>query len=1138
MSNTKVEARTSVISELRREIYGPSPSEISIGSPLVLDQGSYKLVSRDIEGPFYCPTSGEEAINNSRINPHLKYGVGVLNPRFGSLDTGEVVLDTSLLTEEETENNPKTDFQVNELTQDNLDYEDDLLDLSTTADRAQSSMGLTFAIDLSGGTELELEINGGTYRKEHGLWEEKPTDWWIRTSHSIKMNLDLEIPQGLVVGKRGTKPLEKFSNGISLVLHHYCRKIKNFPELLFVTIVLENNSESAEKISSSFYQSSLKVLEGKAKIVPYPESLNLSKDDEYLSIAIQDRDKPTFAIGHGTATDWGYDKTKGRFLTTTFFPTYEIPSITPNIDSLTLDMKELASGEWEAQKSILNLLLDSFREWVIRIELEASGFQDVWKDTALSNSSKCRKSLTRMEKAIEVLEKNTQARLAFTLANQAILEQRYAVRREKRDVKIVNGIPSVDPIKPVLDDSPVWRPFQLGFLLQAIPEITDPSDESREIVDLIFFPTGGGKTEAYLGLTAFSILLRRLVDPNDIGVNVLMRYTLRLLTSQQFTRAASLICCLELIRRKRSDLGVVPIRIGVWLGSDQTPNSLRQSKNDFDELMRGNSQTNKFLLLKCPYCGTQMGPLKNDRRSSKSNVAGYYYQSSRFFYRCNDIQCPFGTINSELPVIVIDEQIYELRPDLVIGTVDKFAQIAWNDKTRGLFGLNEFGDRAFSPPNLIIQDELHLISGPLGSMAGLYEVVVQDLCTDKRKSKPIRPKIVASTATVARFQTQILSLFGRDRSLVFPPPVLDSKDSFFSRIETVDGLQAPGRMYLGIFAPGYSSYQTIQVRVGTSLIQAPMRLPDVDRDPYWTGLWFFNSIRELGNTQTLIQSDMHDYSYSLHLRDQRKKRRFVNSNSVLELTSRMKSDEVPAAIDQLEKSLGGNNKNVLDICLASNIIEVGIDIDRLGLLVIAGQPKSTSQYIQVSGRVGRDWKKAPGLVVTIYSPLKPRDRSHFERFRSYHQKLYHYVEATSVTPYSDPVLERALHAILVTHVKMNGNASSGPLPYPASEIEEAKKTILEAVRRNGLDQLGVVEDWLDRRVDEWNVWEKTKWTDRDGDTRQALMRSADVKLEANESPLFWKTPNSLRNVDAECPLEIFNFAHLRNSDADIGVENA
>jgi len=1128
-----------MISELRREIFGPLPTEVYVGSPLQLDQGVYKLVSRDAQGPFYCPMSGEEAINNSRINPFLKYGVGVLNPRFEQSGNDEVVLENSLLTEAEAANNSRIDFQVNELSQENSDYEDDLLDLSTTADRAQSSMGLTFAIDLNFGTKLELEIFGGTYRKEHGQWEDKATDWWIRSSHLTKVSLELELPQGLQVGKRGTKPLDDLPNGVRLVLHHYSRRIKNYPELLFVTLVLENATESSDKITSSFFQSSLRVLEANAKIAPYPESLSLSKDDEYLSIAIQDRDKFTYAIGHGTATDWGFDDINGRWLTTTFFPSYEIPSITPNIDSLILDMKKLASGHWSTQKLILNSLLDSFREWVMRIEVEATEFEDVWRETAISNATKCRKSLSRMEKAVEVLEKNEVARLAFTLANEAILEQRYAVRREKREVKMINGIPHVEPRNSDPNDSPVWRPFQLGFLLQAIPEITDPSDESREIVDLIFFPTGGGKTEAYLGLTAFSILLRRLVDPNDIGVNVLMRYTLRLLTSQQFTRAASLICCLEVIRQKRNDLGEVPIRIGVWLGSDQTPNSLKQSKNDFDELVRGNSQTNKFLLLKCPYCGTQMGPLKNDRKSGKVNVAGYFYQSSKFFYRCNDVQCPFGAINSELPVIVVDEQIYDQRPDLVIGTVDKFAQIAWNDKTRGLFGINEIGNRTFSPPNLIIQDELHLISGPLGSMAGLYEVVVQDLCTDRRKSKPIRPKIVASTATVARFQTQILSLFGREQSLVFPPPVLDSKNSFFSRIETIDGVPAPGRMYLGVFAPGYSSYQTIQVRVGTSLIQAPMLLPDADRDPYWTGLWFFNSIRELGNTQTLIQSDMHEWAYNFCMRDQRQKiRRYVNSNSVLELTSRMKSDEVPAAIDQLEKSLGQNSKGVLDICLASNIIEVGIDIDRLGLLVIAGQPKSTSQYIQVSGRVGRDWNKAPGLVVTVYSPLKPRDRSHFERFRSYHQKLYHYVEATSVTPYSDPVLERALHAILVTHVRMNGNTTSGPLPYPASEIEEAKKTILETVKINGFEHLEVMESWLDRRVDEWNAWEKTKWTDRDGDTRQALMRSADVQLEANESPLFWKTPNSLRNVDAECPLEIFNFAHLRNPEGDLEVDNA
>jgi len=1137
LNNSKIEARKIVISELQREIFGPSSDEKSIGSPLDLEHGIYKILSRETEGPFFCPITGEEAINNSSMNPHLKYGVGVLNPHSTDNELNEVIVDNSLLTENSLIDNTKNDFKINTPLHEDSDDEDDLLDLSTTADRAQSSMGLTFALDINGGMELAVEILGGTYRKESGLWEDRPTDWWIRSPLSLNLILNLEIPESVLTGKRGTESLPPSSNGISLALHHYCRRISSFPDLLFVTIVLQNTTESSEKITKSLYQSSLKITEVNAKIVPYPENIDLSKDDEYLSMAIQDRDQPTFAIGHGTATDWGTSDTAGRYLITTFFPTYQIPSITPNIESLFLDLKTLAEGDWISQKSILNSLLDSFRDWVTRIEGKSLEFDNDWRSTAIRNASACRKSLSRMERAVEVLDTNMQARLAFTLTNKAILEQQYAVKRKKRDVKLVNGIPTMEPVDFSLDGAPAWRPFQLGFLLQAIPEIVDPSEESREIVDLIFFPTGGGKTEAYLGLTAFCILLRRLLNPHDVGVNVLMRYTLRLLTSQQFTRAASLMCCLEIIRQQRKDLGEVPIRIGVWLGSEQTPNSLENAKKEYDELLRGTSRRNKFLLRKCPYCAAQIGPIKRDG-SRKGTVAGYYYQSSRFFYRCNDVQCPFGALNSELPVVVIDEQIYDLRPDLVIGTVDKFAQIAWNDKTRGLFGFNELGDRAFSPPNLIIQDELHLISGPMGSMAGLYEVVIQELCTDKRGTAAIRPKIVASTATVARFQEQILSLFGRETSLVFPPPVLDSQDSFFSRIETVDGKQAPGRIYLGVFAPGFSSYQTIQVRVGTSLVQAPMKLPDLDKDPFWTGLWFFNSIRELGNTQTLIQSDIHNWSRTIQLRDHRKQRRRLNTNLVLELTSRMKSDEVPDAIDQLEKSLDESKKNVLDICLASNIIEVGIDIDRLGLLVIAGQPKSTSQYIQVSGRVGRDWRKAPGLVVTIYSPLKPRDRSHFERFRSYHQKLYHYVEATSVTPFSEPVLERALHAILVTYVKMNSHGSAGPLPYPTSEIAEAKNIILEAVKKSDPTRIEIVESWLDRRIDEWNIWEKTKWNDRDGDNRQALMRLADIELEANESRHYWKTPNSLRNVDAECPLEIINFALISSTLLESGRDNA
>jgi hypothetical protein len=174
--------------------------------------------------------------------------------------------------------------------------------------------------------------------------------------------------------------------------------------------------------------------------------------------------------------------------------------------------------------------------------------------------------------------------------------------------------------------------------------------------------------------------------------------------------------------------------------------------------------------------------------------------------------------------------IYLERPDIVIGTVDKFAQMPWNEKTRALFGFESSGNRIASPPNLIIQDELHLISGPLGSMAGLYEVVIQDLCTDHRKSTPIRPKIVASTATVARYQQQIQSLFGRNQSVLFPPPVIDSEDNFFARIEKIDGKNAPGRKFVGVFAPGFGSFQTIQVRVGSSLMQSPLKLAEEDKN--------------------------------------------------------------------------------------------------------------------------------------------------------------------------------------------------------------------------------------------------------------------------------------------------------------------
>jgi hypothetical protein len=1123
MNNSRVNARDTVLSELRREIHGPIPGELFVGSPLTLDNGILVMTSRKIVGPFHHPVTGEEVLS-IRMPPSLRYGVGVLYPK-GDVDLN---LDINItpnifLDEHEQETIIASADPISALSEFASDAVDDFLDLSTTADRKQSSMGITFALPSERNIKLDVEATFGTYSKIHGMWEEKNMDWWLRDAY--QENISLDIPSDIEVRKsfKGEMLLPLSKNQVAMKLHYFVRRIKTHPDLIFCTVVLENVTPIGEETTRSAFQAGFKVTVQEVNFQPYPDQESL--DDEGMAVAIQDREKHTYAIGHGTAANWTGIDVDGS-ISTDFFPTYETESITPDIEGMNLQMRLLVGEDWVAQKLVLKRLTEKFAEWIFKTKGSVPTLNEKWNKTGQRNIQACEVSLSRMLNAIEIMDTNPKARLAFNLANEAIVRQRFAVNQAVREVIVKDGQVRVEPANQQSEYEPSWRPFQLGFLLQSIPEIVVPNLPEREIVDLIFFPTGGGKTEAYLGLSAFTIFYRRLNDVSDCGTEVLMRYTLRLLTSQQFTRAASLVCCMELIRSERLDLGSTPFKIGVWLGGDQTPNSLTDAKAKLDLLKKGETLENKFLLIKCPYCGSKMGPVSSGKRGSKPEIVGYHYKDSRFFFRCPDIQCVFGGLRSELPVLVVDEMIYLERPDIVIGTVDKFAQMPWNDKTRALFGFESSGNRIASPPNLIIQDELHLISGPLGSMAGLYEVVIQDLCTDHRKSTPIKPKIVASTATVARYQQQIQSLFGRSESVLFPPPVINSDDNFFARTEKIAGENAPGRKFVGVFAPGFGSFQTIQVRVGSSLMQSPYKLAEEDRDPFWTGLWFFNSIRELGNTISLLQSDIRDYMYAIVLRDQLQSQRFINNSGVLELTSRTRSDEVPAAIDALKVEYTAGKKDSLDVCLASNIIEVGIDIDRLGLLVIAGQPKTTSQYIQVSGRVGRNWEKAPGLVVTVYSPLKPRDRSHFEKFRSYHQKMYQYVEATSVTPFSDPLLERALHAVMVSHVRLSSPSILQPFPYPATAITEVENLIRNAVAKYQPNDLPKVNKWLQDRSEEWSDWEKTKWNDRDGDTRQALLRPTEALIQSDETRLFWPTPNSLRNVDVECLLQVYNFAHM------------
>jgi hypothetical protein len=444
--------------------------------------------------------------------------------------------------------------------------------------------------------------------------------------------------------------------------------------------------------------------------------------------------------------------------------------------------------------------------------------------------------------------------------------------------------------------------------------------------------------------------------------------------------------------------------------------------------------------------------------------------------------------------------------------------LSWRPEARALFGLDRDGNRTTSPPGLIIQDELHLISGPLGSIAGLYETLIEELCTDNRNDTSVCPKIVTSTATIRRYADQIKALYARDNVALFPPPGLSADDSFFAHVDR----DLPGRVYVGVHATSLGSVQTEWARTFAALLQAPMSVAPEQRDPWWTLLVFFNSIREMGTAHTLFNSDVPDYLKVIWSRQGTGQggRRFLGNARIFELTGNLQSGEVADAISKLETPYADAHSAAIDICLASSIIEVGIDITRLALMVVGGQPKTTSQYIQVTGRVGRTAER-PGLIVTMYSPSKPRDRSHFERFRSYHERLYAQVEPTSVTPFSPPALERALHAVLAGYARQTGTLSVAerPYPYPAHVVERFRSLVFQRASVVDPEERPTLLTVVDRRAREWRTWERTRWS-RDRTEEIPLLRAAGDYADAEERELSWSTPTSMRNVDAECVAEI------------------
>lgn len=778
--------------------------------------------------------------------------------------------------------------------------------------------------------------------------------------------------------------------------------------------------------------------------------------DEDMRIAdLHYRDIEEYAVGRNAAASWEVDEDgRVRRAWTDHLPLAEVERVAPNenIPNVEFGMEALAAlaaQSGEALAASLAQLPELYSAWIGAQQGAIGALPGGRRETGERIVAGMRAAETRIRKGIAILERDACARLAFRIMNEAVARaarRREAIANAARDS---DGAPATDP---VVEKPPQWRPFQLAFILLNLAGLVDKTHSDREIADLLFFPTGGGKTEAYLGLAAFTIAHRRLSNSGVLGagVTVVMRYTLRLLTLDQLARAAGVVCALELMRgeaefieNNKRLLGDWPIEIGLWVGSDASPNRLggRGVTGDDTAVTR----VRRFVqrggrapapIKACPWCGTQFG-----RQSFQCTPNTVTPQNLEI--RCANDSCDF-TGNRALPVLTVDEPIYRRLPAFLVATVDKFAGLPWVgecgaffghvdhfEKNVGFYGAAAPGGRplfngaSLDPPDLIIQDELHLISGPLGTVAGLYETAIDRLAAREHGDRRIRPKIVASTATVRRASEQIRALFDREETAVFPPPGIDRRDSFFA--QTLSSNESPARWYLGLAAQGRGP-KLVFLRALTTLVAAAQAeyeaaaadLASGERnpaDPFMTAVCYFNALRELGGARRIVEDEVVDRASRYG-----SERRRVSPNDApfrdrrlkepMELTSRVSTDQVAEAKQRLETPFEGSGETV-DVALATNMISVGLDILRLGLMLVQGQPKTAAEYIQATSRVGRDPDR-PGLVVTVLNLHKPRDRAHYEQLRQYHCTFYRAVEATSVTPWAARAIDRALAAVVVS----------------------------------------------------------------------------------------------------------------------------
>lgn len=1044
------------------------------------------------------------AYEELREKPNKRYLTGMVFPRGSS--AGSATSDEEELPDDASASDD----------QEGLESPMDLL-----FQKLPASVGITFALANNEKT-IRIELGGARYERRASevvaeedctikeSWNSDECNAPIESKRSGKaplvwkhiplVEIDKDELIEMPAESDGNQKRSVFGGRASVHLH-----IRRSQGARIATVSLVNERETGEGSPLStediLFQVRMTCRPGVC-IPAYPDPSSISEDNEAEELALQYLSLPTFAVGHGCGVAWPEPVDNAvDWVSVDFMPAVEVPPVTTDIDSLPMDLKEALTLSKLQDKSYdpipaFRKFVSAYREWRDRLATEK--VPPRFKQPRKRVLDRIDATILRMEDGIALLA-NPQVMTIFKQSNRAMLLSiaRTAGCKDRDFVEPFSDIciETLDPTKFG------WRPFQLAFILLSLRGLWETSHPDRSIVDLIWFPTGGGKTEAYLAVAAFEMIRRRTMDGNrGDGTAVIKRYTLRLLTIQQFERAGSLICALETMRKSGELPGDTPFTLGLWVGKDSSPNDYKSALADLKKILGtiGKVDGVKVPLKRCPVCATPIVPSPKDMGDE---VVGIRESSGKVHLFCPDPNCPF---HESLPISYIDDYLYEHPPTMLIGTIDKFAMLAWRDEARCFFGDGE----SSHPPSLIIQDELHLISGPLGTLAGVYEAAIDTAIT----SLGIPAKYICATATIRRADDQIRKLYGRTAAL-FPPPGLDAADSFFSKAKSEES----GRLYFGTMGQGHTpTFSNVITSAALLAAGGAMRTKFGDiADTWWTLVAYHNSKRELGKTLSLARDDIPARLRALA------ESRTISGAGVKELSANLKDSEIPEALDQLKVALP--DKGTLDYVACTNMLSVGVDIQRLGLMLVNGQPKTVSEYIQASSRVGRDNKRPPGIVCALFSPTKPRDRSHYEFFRAFHKGYYRHVEPTSVTPFALPSQYRGLHGAFLALVRMvssvHDNRHASRITKNISEITKLAEDFLKRVELAKDGDIAESRECLGRFIDLWTDLANRKGSNlrfqSKGNEHAALIRP--YKSLGNNGI---ETLQSLRNVDTPLKLVV------------------